>query len=204
MPNCTLSVSPCTTITLSIEMPSRSETSCANVVSCPCPWLMATGQYLDRAGRVDPHFGGFPQADAGAELSRPAPRAPRRTPRCRSQNRCRAACRASRDFALALAETLVVVDLQRLRQRGVVVAGVIERGDRRLIRERLDEVLLAQISGLDAELARGGFHQTLDHEGRFRAAPRRDRRRPARCWCRPHRPRNRCAGSSYWPDSNVA
>ena len=39
MPNCTLSVSPCTTEISSIGMPSRSDTSWANVVSCPCPWL---------------------------------------------------------------------------------------------------------------------------------------------------------------------
>ena len=39
MPNCTLSVSPCTIATFSIGMPSRSATSWANVVSCPCPWL---------------------------------------------------------------------------------------------------------------------------------------------------------------------
>src|SRR5215475_14852253 len=41
MPNCTLSVSPCTTETFSNGMPRRSETSCAKVVSCPCPcaWL---------------------------------------------------------------------------------------------------------------------------------------------------------------------
>ena len=39
MPNCTLSVSPCTMLTVSIGMPSRSETSCAKVVSWPWPWL---------------------------------------------------------------------------------------------------------------------------------------------------------------------
>ncbi|MNY45636.1 hypothetical protein D3C86_1807540 [compost metagenome] len=39
MPICTLSVSPCTMLTLSIGTPKRSATSCAKVVSCPCPWL---------------------------------------------------------------------------------------------------------------------------------------------------------------------
>ena len=39
MPNCTLSVSPWTTDTVSIDTPSRSETSCAKVVSWPWPWL---------------------------------------------------------------------------------------------------------------------------------------------------------------------
>src|SRR5215470_9258098 len=39
MPNCTLSVSPCTIDTFSIGVPSRSATSWANVVSWPWPWL---------------------------------------------------------------------------------------------------------------------------------------------------------------------
>ena len=37
MPNCTLSVSPWTIETLSIGMPRRSATTCANVVSWPWP-----------------------------------------------------------------------------------------------------------------------------------------------------------------------
>ena len=39
MPNCTLSVSPWTIWTWSIEIPSRSATSCENAVSWPWPWL---------------------------------------------------------------------------------------------------------------------------------------------------------------------
>ena len=39
MPNCTLSVSPCTTVICSMGMPRRWETSCAKVVSWPWPWL---------------------------------------------------------------------------------------------------------------------------------------------------------------------
>ena len=39
MPNCTLSVSPWTMETLSIGMPRRADTNCANVVSWPWPWL---------------------------------------------------------------------------------------------------------------------------------------------------------------------
>ena len=38
------------------------------------------------------------------------------------------------------------------------------------MRELLDEVLLAQIGGIDAQFARGDLHQPLDHEGRLRAA----------------------------------
>ena len=39
MPICTLSVSPCTIEICSMGMPERCETSWANVVSWPCPWL---------------------------------------------------------------------------------------------------------------------------------------------------------------------
>ncbi len=74
------------------------------------------------------------------------------------------------DFALALAETFVVVNLQRLLQRGVVVAGVIKRSDGGLVGERPDEILLAQVGGIHAELARGDFDQPLHHIGRFRTA----------------------------------
>ncbi len=41
MPNCTLSVSPCTIETLSIGTPKRSDTICAKLVSWPWPWLCA-------------------------------------------------------------------------------------------------------------------------------------------------------------------
>ena len=39
MPNGTRPVSPWTTSTLSMSMPSLAATTCANVVSWPCPWL---------------------------------------------------------------------------------------------------------------------------------------------------------------------
>ncbi len=39
MPNGIFAVSPCTTSTCDTGMPSWSLTSCANVVSCPWPWL---------------------------------------------------------------------------------------------------------------------------------------------------------------------
>ncbi len=39
MPNGILAVSPCTIVDLASGMPSWSDTSWANVVSWPCPWL---------------------------------------------------------------------------------------------------------------------------------------------------------------------
>ena len=39
MPNGMRPVSPCTTSTLPMSMPSRAATICANVVSWPWPWL---------------------------------------------------------------------------------------------------------------------------------------------------------------------
>ena len=73
-----------------------------------------------------------------------------------------------RRLALALAEALHVGELQRLLERGVIVAGVIGHDHRRLVRERLDEIALAQFGGLDAHLPRRHLDQPLDHEGRFR------------------------------------
>ena len=131
--------------------------------------LMAAGEQFHRAGRIDPHLGGFPQADAGAELA--DERGRRHAAGLDVGRKADAAQFAvALGFALALAETFVVVDLQRLLQRGVVIAGVIERGHRGLIRERFDEILLAQIGGIDAQFARADFDQALDHKGRFRAA----------------------------------
>ena len=74
----------------------------------------------------------------------------------------------ARRFALALAEALVVGDLHRLLERGVIVAGVVGHDHRRLVREGLDEVLPAQVGRIDAELARADLDQPLDHEGRLR------------------------------------
>ena len=67
MPNCTLSVSPCTIETLSIGMPSRSDDELREGGLVALAVAVRAGQDFDGAGRIDPHFGGFPQADAGAE-----------------------------------------------------------------------------------------------------------------------------------------
>ena len=52
----------------------------------------------------------------------------------------------------------------------MIVAGVIGHDDRRLMREFRDEVALAQLSRIDAHLARGDLDQPLDDEGRLRPA----------------------------------
>ncbi len=133
----------------------------------PLPVLMAAGQHLDRAGRVDPHLGGFPQANAGAE----------RTDHRRRRDAAGFDIGGIADaaqlallgaLALALGKALHVVDFHRLGERGVVIARVIERGDHGLIREGPHEILLAQFGRIDAEFARRDFDQPLDHEGRFR------------------------------------
>ena len=59
------------------------------------------------------------------------------------------------------------MDLHRLRQRRLVVAGVIERSDHGLVREGPHEILLAQVRRIEPKLARRDFDQPLDHEGRF-------------------------------------
>ena len=169
MPNCTLSVSPWTIATVSMSMPRRSETSCAKVVSWPWPWRVRAGQHLDGADRVDPHLGRFPQADAGAE----------RAHRGRRRDAAGLDVGGEADaaqlavagaLALALAEVLVVGHLQRLVERGGVVARVVHHDDRRLVRELPDEVLAAERRRILAELARRHLHQALDDEGRLRAA----------------------------------
>ena len=130
---------------------------------------MAAGENFHGPGRIDPHLGGFPKTHAGAELADQRRR--RHAAGLDVSRKADAAQLAvALGFALALAEALVVVDLQRLLQRSVVVAGVIERRDGSLIRERLDEILLAQVGGIHAELARADFDQTFDDVSRFRAA----------------------------------
>ena len=89
------------------------------------------GEHLDGAGRVDAHLGRFPQADAGAERA----------------DRLRGSDAAGFDIAreadapqlaaagallLALPEVLVVGNLQRLVERGGIVAGVVGHDDRGL------------------------------------------------------------------------
>ena len=71
-----------------------------------------------------------------------------------------------------------VRDLQRLGERRLVVAGVVEQRDRRLVGELLDEIAPADLGRVDLQLARGGFDEALDDVGGFR---------PARAAVRVHR-----------------
>src|SRR5262249_51237616 len=130
--------------------------------------LVTAGEDFDRAGRIDADLRRFPQAHAAAEG---ADSLARRNPAGLDIGRQADAAQlaVARGFALALAEAVIVGDLQRLLERGVIVAGVVRHDHRRLMREALDEVLLAQVGGIDAQLARADLDQTLDDEGRLRA-----------------------------------
>ena len=67
MPNCTLSVSPCTIETFSIGTPKRCDDELREGRLVALAVAVRAGQHLDRADRVDAHLRRFPQADAGAE-----------------------------------------------------------------------------------------------------------------------------------------
>ena len=75
MPNCTLSVSPCTIETWLIGTPRRSDDQLRERRLVALAVAVRAGQDLDGADRIDAHLGRFPQADAGAE---PADRLRRR------------------------------------------------------------------------------------------------------------------------------
>ncbi len=127
------------------------------------------GQHLDRADRVHPDLGRFPQADAGAER---ADRLGRRDAAGLDVvgEADAAQLAPPRRLALALAEALVVDELHRLVERRRVVADVVVHDDRRLVRELLHEVALAEARGVDAELAGRHLDEPLDDEGRLRPA----------------------------------
>src|ERR1700722_4848311 len=167
MPNCTLSVSPWTIEMLSIGSPSRSDTSCANVVSCPCPCECDPGRIsIDPVGLTR----------TSAESPKPPPPPARPAPCARRYaagfdiggNADAAQFAAARRLALALADTRIVGQFHRPLQRGIEVAGVIGHDHRRLMRERTHEILAAQLRRIAAELAGADLDQALDHEACFR------------------------------------
>jgi hypothetical protein len=186
MPNCTLSVSPWTMSTLSSRdaEPLRDELREGRLVALAV--AVRAGQHLDRADRIDADLRRFPQADARAE------RADRRRGRDAAgldvvEKPMPRSLPAWRSLACA-GEALVVGDLQRLVERGVVVAGVVVHDDRRLVREgvmKLRRRISPGPSRARAPPSRPGARARRWPP----AARRRDRRRRARCWCRPHRPR---------------
>ena len=169
MPNCTLSVSPCTIETLSNGIPSRSDTNCAKVVSWPwpCAWQPVSTSTLPVG-----------LTRTSADSHKPTPRAERadRLARCDAASldvgriAKPAQLAVTRRLAFAFVEAFDIGELQRLFERGVIVARVVSHNDRRLMRKRFDEIAFPQIGGIDLHLPRRHLDQPLDHEGRFRTS----------------------------------
>ena len=134
----------------------------------PLPVRMRAGENLHRANRIDPHFRRFPQADAGAE------RADRRRGRDAAGFNVRRETDAAQfavfgALALALADVFVIRHLQRLVERGGVIAAIIAEDHRRLVREGFDVVFAAEGGGIRVGLARRYFNEALDNESSLRA-----------------------------------
>ena len=150
-------------------MPSRSDTSCANVVSWPWPWAWLPV-------RISTEPVGLTRTSADSHKPTPAPSWPtsrgRRHAASLDVGRKADAAQLAVAFglALALAEALVVVKFERLLQRGVDIADIVEQGHRGLIRKRFDEVLAPQRRRLLTQFAGADFDEPFDHEGRFRAS----------------------------------
>ena len=126
------------------------------------------GQNLDRADRIDAHFRRFPQADAGAE------RADRRRRRDAAGfdiggESDAAQLALGRGSRLARRQALVVGERERLVERARVIARVIGHDDRRLMRERIDEVLPPELGRIVSGFTRRDLDDALDDEGRLRA-----------------------------------
>ena len=178
MPNCTLSVSPCTIETWLMGTPRRSAISWREGRLVALAVAVRSRQHLDGADRIDADFRRLPQADAGAEA---ADRLRRRDAAGLDVAGDADAAQLAFRLRLGLAggEAGIVDRLHRGVERGVKVAGVIGHDHRRLIREAGDEVLPAQFGRIDLQLPRRGLHQPLEHEARLgpaRAAIGVDRR----------------------------
>ena len=93
---------------------------------------------------------------------------------------------------LARGKAVPVRKLGGARQHVREGAGIVHLADRIGVGQLrgLDVVHLADGARVHADLPRGGIHQPLDDEHAPRAALRRDRRRPARCWSSPTSLRN--------------
>ena len=183
MPNCTLSVSPWTICDLADRNAKAFGDQLAEGRLVALAVAVRTRQDLDGADRIDADFGGFPQADAGAEAA----------DRLRGRDAAGLDVAGEADAAqlafrlrlgLARREAGIIDRLHRGVERGAEIADVIGHDDGRLVRELRDEVLAAQFRRIDLQLPRRGFHQPFDHEARLgpaRAAIGVDRRW---CWCR--------------------
>ena len=128
-----------------------------------------TGQDFDGADRIDAHFSGFPQADAGTET---ADRLRRRDAAGLDVAGDADAAQLAFGLGLGLAggEAGIVDRLHRRIQRGAEIADVIGHDHRRLVREGGDEVLAAQFRRIDLQLPRRRFHQPFDDETGFGTA----------------------------------
>ena len=111
----------------------------------------------------------------------------RRRPRYRSQCRCRAASPCSACRVGARFEAVPVGELQRARHLAVEFAGVVDLAGRGRVRHLLgpDEILAPQAHRARRR-SRARRHRPAARSHRtLPAVRRRDRHRPARCWCRP-------------------
>ena len=142
---------------------------------------VGAGEDLDDAGVGEADLGALPQADAAAE------RADHRRGRDAAGLDVAGQADAAQ-LALGLrgrapaGEARVVGELERLVERGLVVAGVVHQRDRRLIGEGVlgDEVLAPQLRRIAPGLTGRGLDDGLEQIGRLRppgAAVGVDRRR---------------------------
>ena len=131
------------------------------------------------AGRVDAQLGRVDHLDAEDVVLLRRPRADR-FGEVRDPDAHELALGARRRLLLA---QVVVADLvERLAQRGRVVAGVVHEPGRRRVRELLglDEVLEPHLGRVDAELVRRRLHQSFDEVRRLGDAERAPVRDAAR------------------------
>ena len=125
----------------------------------PLPGRLRAGQHGDRAVLLEPAPSRGPARCC-------------RTPRYRSQARCRAACPPSSIARARFLKPAQSRDLLRARHVRGEVAGIVGLAGLRRVghRLRLDEVLAPQRVGREPELARRDVDQALDHIGRLRPA----------------------------------
>ena len=119
----------------------------------PLPVLVTAGEDFDRAGRIDPHLRRLPQPDPTTERADRLARRDAASLDIGRESNAAQLVMANR-LAFALGQAGIVSKLQGLFERGVVIAGVIDHDHRCLMRERLDEILLAQIGRIHAHLPR--------------------------------------------------